>query len=344
MTTRTLFLAALLACLLPVAARAAERKAAPLAAPVVAPAAPAAPAAGAVRVVAGDATRGAALYGLHCASCHGADARGGGPLAAGLGAPAPTDLRDFAFLMQRGDDDLQQAIAGGGKARGRSYTMPAFAAQLPPLDVWDLVAFVRDGQPSVAEYFPAAAHFTAKTYAFDADGLRRLEAAVGALAADEGKMVLVTAYGGDKVEGDAPAYVADDPRLLASLKPKLKLGYLGFAKVKLPGLPEVPICLALDKDGAVARVTPRLDGLAEKDREAVAKLLAGYEGQGGKKSPYAELKFPAPAPAKGKKPAPKKDAPKDGAEAAKALTRPYLRTVEAAVQFDKEERERHWAD
>lgn len=300
-------------------------------------------AAPAPRAVSGDVARGASLFRLHCASCHGLDARGDGPLAPQLGAPAPTNLRDVAFLMQRGDDDLEKAIAQGGKAKG-SFTMPAFAGQLGILDIWDLVAFVRDGQPSVGEYFPAAARFTAKAYTFDADGTRRLEAALGKLAADEGQVVLVTAFGGDKVEGDEPAYVPHDPRLLDALKPKQKLGYLAFATVALPGAGTVPLTIALEKSGAIARLKAKLDGVPEKERAALEKALSGLVGQGGKASPYQELKTPAAAAAeKAKKPAPKKDDPK-AVELAKAVSRAYLRAVEAAVQFDKEERERHWAD
>ena len=246
--------------------------------------------------------------------------------------------------MQRTDEDLQQAIVGGGKARGGAYTMPAFAGQLAPLDVWDLVAFVRESQPTVGEFFPAAARFTAKTYAFDAEGVRRLEAALGKLAPEEAKQVLVAAFGGEKVDGDEPAYVPHDPRLLGALKPKQKLGYLSFAQIKLPGLPAVPVCIALDKEGAITKVSARLDGLSDKEREAASKLLSGYEGQGSKKSPYQVLKAPVPAAAKGKKQPAKKAEPKDEAETAKVLARAHLRAVEAAVQFDKEERERHWAD
>ncbi|MGC4115933.1 MAG: cytochrome c [Myxococcales bacterium] len=351
---KTALSAVLLSSLLPLAALAAAPKApakgtpAKAAEPAKADPAPA-PASGAKRVLAGDTLRGAALYGVHCASCHGSDGRGGGPLAATLGAPAPSDLRELSFLMQRTDDDLQQAISAGGKGRGASFKMPAFGGQLGALDVWDLVAFIRQGQPSVGEYFPSAAKFTAKTYAFDADGVRRLETALGKLEADEGKIVLVTAFGGDKVEGDEPVYVPHDPRLLDQLKPKQKLGYLAFGRVKLPDLPEIPVSIALDKEGVITKLNPSLEGLAEKDRANAAKLLAGYEGQGGKKSPYEELKAPGATQAatKGKKAPPppkKKDEPKGAAEAAKALSRPYLRTVEAAVQFDKEERERHWAD
>ncbi|MBI5546961.1 MAG: cytochrome c [Deltaproteobacteria bacterium] len=306
---------------------------------------PAVGGAAASQVLSGDATRGAALFRLHCAACHGPDGRGGGPLAPQLGAPTSTNLRDVAFLMQRSDDDLHRAIAQGGRSVNAAFTMPGFAGDMAPLDVWDLVAFVRQGQPSVGEFFPSAARFTAKAYSFDADSQKRLEAALGALAPEETRIVLVTAFGGTKVAGDEPVYVPHDPRLLDGLKPKQKLGYLGFATVTLAaGSSAIPVSLALDKDGALLAVRPRPESIAEKDLGQLVKLLAGFVGQGSKRSPYQELKPSAPVITKGKKPAKKAEDSKEMVEAAKALSRAYLRTVEAAVQFDKEERERHWAD
>lgn len=125
-------------------------------------------AAAGARIQAGDSTRGASLFRLHCASCHGRDARGDGPLGKNLGAP-PTDLRDVAFLLQRGDSELQTAIAQGGKAVKRSFTMPAFASQIAPLDVWDIVAFLRQGQPMISDYFPGAARFAARSYPLEGE-------------------------------------------------------------------------------------------------------------------------------------------------------------------------------
>jgi mono/diheme cytochrome c family protein len=298
------------------------------------------------RVQSGDPARGAVLYKLHCAACHGPDGRGDGPLAKPLGTPAPADLRDVAFLMQRTDDDLFKAVSEGGRAVKAGFAMPAFTGQLGLLDLWDLVAFVRQGVPAVGEYFPDSAHFTARSYSLDADAQHRLEPLLGKLTPEESKIVVVAAFGGEKVAGDEPGFVPNDPRLLDVLKPKLKLGYLAFARVALPGVGEVPVCLALDKDGVLKAVKPRSEALSEADRAQVNTLLSGFEGQGSKKAPYQELKPPGPPPPpKGKKPAAKKPEPtKEAAETAKALTRAYLRAVEGASVFDKEERERHWAD
>ena len=301
---------------------------------------PAAALAAGGRVQQGDPARGAALFGLHCGACHGPDGHGDGPLAKQLGTPAPADLRDVAFLLQRTDDDLYNAVSQGGRAVKASFTMPAFGGQMGLLDLWDLVAFVRQGVPAVGDYFPEAAHFTAKSYALDADAQHRLEPLLGKLAPDEGKVVLVAAFGGEKVAGDEPAFVPHDPRLLDVLKPKEKLGYLAFARVALPGGGEASICIALDKEGAIKTVKAR----SEADRAQVEKLFAGFEGQGSKKTPYQELTPPGATPPKGKKPAKKPEASKEAAAAAKALTRPYLMAVEGASAFDKEERERHWAD
>jgi len=304
------------------------------------------------RVQNGDATRGAALFHLNCATCHGRDGRGDGPLAKALGAPAPADLRDVAFLMQRSDDDLQHAVAQGGRAVKKSFTMPAFGAQLPSLDIWDMVAFVRLGQPSVAEFFSSAGRYTAKTYALDADAQRRLDPLLGKLASDEQQVVLAAAFSGEKVEGEEPAFVPQDPRMLDALKPKQKLGYLAFVYVAVPGIGSVPVSLAMDREGIILAVKPRMESVADKDRASVEKLLAGYEGAGGKHTPYEALTPPRPAKDKDPKKAAKaakdkkekKDDPKDAQEMAKALTRAYLRAVEGAAAFDKEERDRHWAD
>ena len=227
--------------------------------------------------------------------------------------------------------------------------MPAFGAQLPPLDVWDLVAFVRAGQPSVGEFFPTAARYTAQPYTLDADAQKRLDPLLGKLAADEQRVVVATAFGGEKVEGEEPAYVPHDPRLLDALKPKQKLGYLAFVSVAVPGVGVVPVSLAMDREGIILTVKPRLESVAEKDRPTAERLLAGYEGAGGKHTPYEAIAAPKPGKDKDPKKAAKdkkakKDDPKDAQEVAKALTRAYLRAVEGATSFDKEERERHWAD
>lgn len=77
---------------------------------------------------AADALRGAELYRLHCAGCHGA---GGRPVLPG----APDFTRPTALL--RPDGALLQTIRGGRGA------MPGYAGQLRDRDILDVVAHLR---------------------------------------------------------------------------------------------------------------------------------------------------------------------------------------------------------
>jgi mono/diheme cytochrome c family protein len=82
---------------------------------------------------------GKALFAERCASCHGAEGRGGGPVSKFF-PPAP-DLA-YGTIRTRSDGYLYGTITFGGKA------MPAQAEGLTPRDRWDLVNFVRQVQAS----------------------------------------------------------------------------------------------------------------------------------------------------------------------------------------------------
>ena len=75
-----------------------------------------------------------ALFAAQCASCHGNEGRGDGPMAAMF---RPADLSAEALQSARTDGDLASAITRG---KGR---MPAFGAQLRPEAVPLLVALIR---------------------------------------------------------------------------------------------------------------------------------------------------------------------------------------------------------
>lgn len=77
---------------------------------------------------------GRALFAAQCASCHGNEGRGDGPMAAMF---RPADLSAEALQSARTDDELASAITRG---KGR---MPAFGAQLRPEAVPLLVALIR---------------------------------------------------------------------------------------------------------------------------------------------------------------------------------------------------------
>jgi putative copper resistance protein D len=91
----------------------------------------------AVTYTATSIARGAALYGTHCASCHGPGGAGDGPAGASM-TPPPADLT-APHASDHTAGDLFQWITRG---TGRS-PMPAFGSRLSPEERWDTINFVR---------------------------------------------------------------------------------------------------------------------------------------------------------------------------------------------------------
>ena len=85
--------------------------------------------------------RGAALYPDHCASCHGANGQGDGPLAAHLPVP-PADLT-AEHLWMHSDGELFWWLAHGIEAPEGGLAMPGFADTLSDDDRWALIDAIR---------------------------------------------------------------------------------------------------------------------------------------------------------------------------------------------------------
>jgi mono/diheme cytochrome c family protein len=83
---------------------------------------------------AGAEARGKALFAIHCTACHGAEARGDGPVSARF--PQAPNLRHVS-ICKRSDGFLYGTLTAGGKA------MPAMREGISSRDRWTLVAFVR---------------------------------------------------------------------------------------------------------------------------------------------------------------------------------------------------------
>jgi mono/diheme cytochrome c family protein len=64
------------------------------------------------------------VYATRCASCHGPRGQGDGPASASL-SPRPRPLGDRGWLSGVSDQHLQTVIQRGGRAVGRSPSMPA---------------------------------------------------------------------------------------------------------------------------------------------------------------------------------------------------------------------------
>ena len=81
---------------------------------------------------------GKQLYAIYCTVCHGADAKGTGPIATKLSVP-PDDLTGENTTEQP-DGYLYQMIRQGGDA------MPGEGASLSPQERWDIVNYIRSLQ------------------------------------------------------------------------------------------------------------------------------------------------------------------------------------------------------
>jgi mono/diheme cytochrome c family protein len=277
----------------------------------------------------GDLDNGALLIQVHCAACHGTDARGGGELAAQLPVRV-FDLRDPAYLSARSNADLLSAIAkGGGQIKGGTKVMPAFP-MLTNYDLWDIVAYLRNGQIGVAQFFPDARFFTAKKYTFDKNVQARLEKEFGhPLSAADKEITLVAVFG--QGTGGSPEALSPTPINLDRLLPKEKVGYMIFVDLPVgPGGKRVTTGIAIAKDGKILKIGSV--GAAGADR--LADQYPQFIGLGAKGETEL-LKPPAP---KGKGKAPAVSATD------RSFAEAYARALEAIGLWDREERERHWAD
>ena len=86
--------------------------------------------------------RGAELYQVHCAACHGVSGRGDGPVGLTLRLP-PADLSQHAVPGVHSDGQLFEWISRGYPGS----VMPAFEDQLSEQDRWHLVNFIRTLAP-----------------------------------------------------------------------------------------------------------------------------------------------------------------------------------------------------
>ena len=90
-------------------------------------------------------TAGAAVYKKYCAFCHGADAKGNGPLAPK--DSMPPDLTDATWTHGSTDGEIFALISGGA---GTDSKMIAFKGKVPDQDIWHIVNFLRSLGPKGA--------------------------------------------------------------------------------------------------------------------------------------------------------------------------------------------------
>lgn len=96
---------------------------------------------------------GRILFVHHCSACHGAYAKGDGPIGERLWAEhkvRPRDLTDSAYVASRTDRELFAVVSRGGGHFKKSTFMPAWTVTLSPAQISDVVAYVRTVSRTVA--------------------------------------------------------------------------------------------------------------------------------------------------------------------------------------------------
>jgi mono/diheme cytochrome c family protein len=89
-------------------------------------------------------TEGQRLYTKFCSPCHGDSGRGDG-YNASLLDPRPKDLtdKDEPYLGELSNAEIYEVIEKGGKGLDMAPLMPVFGHTLSPLEIWEVVAYVR---------------------------------------------------------------------------------------------------------------------------------------------------------------------------------------------------------
>jgi mono/diheme cytochrome c family protein len=88
---------------------------------------------------------GAAAFKKNCAFCHGADAKGNGPLAPK--DSNPPDLTDATWDFGSTDGEIYAVIANGA---GPNSKMVGFKRKMPDQDIWNIINYLRSLGPKPA--------------------------------------------------------------------------------------------------------------------------------------------------------------------------------------------------
>ena len=98
-----------------------------------------------VASTAASVTAGAAAFKKYCAFCHGATAKGDGPLAPK--GTMPADLTDAMWVRGSTDGEVFAVIMDGA---GPKFDMKGFKGKIPDQDAWHIVNFIRSLGPKPA--------------------------------------------------------------------------------------------------------------------------------------------------------------------------------------------------
>lgn len=85
---------------------------------------------------------GEKLFVKNCQICHGPTGHGDGPGSVALN-PKPRNFTQPSQFKSKNDDEVFAVISKGGAARKLSAAMPPWGGTLKPLQIWQVIAFVR---------------------------------------------------------------------------------------------------------------------------------------------------------------------------------------------------------
>lgn len=216
-----------------------------------------------------DLQRGAQLYQAQCASCHGAQGGGDGPLAATLNPP-PIALSDHGRARERSVFSLQQIITHGVAGTA----MPSFAT-LSDDDRWAIAFFA-----STLSYSDADRQAGAKLWASD----KALPGAIPTLGAltQASEAALAKTMPADTARATL-AYLRSQPQALrgvktdtiATAKTKLRASVVAFDKGDAAGASQQALSAYLD---GFEPVEPALAAKNKTLFEDVEKAMGRYRG------------------------------------------------------------------
>jgi len=83
------------------------------------------------------------LYRFHCAQCHGVNGRGDGPNATKEMPVSPRDHTSAVEMNKLTDEDIINAITGGGTATSKSSLMPPYGKTLSKQEISSLKDYLR---------------------------------------------------------------------------------------------------------------------------------------------------------------------------------------------------------
>ena len=87
--------------------------------------------------------QGKPLFQKYCSHCHGMSGQGDGFNAEYLDKE-PADLSDHKFIGKKTNHQMYRVIKMGGAAIKKSHLMPVFGGTLSEMEIWSLVAYIRD--------------------------------------------------------------------------------------------------------------------------------------------------------------------------------------------------------